>query len=99
MNLRPIDRERVLACFHQAFQGEAHLWAYGSRVKKTNHEGSDLDLVVVAIKPGQTLRPQLVRFRQLLHDSNIPILVQVQDWHTLPPTFQQEILKEKEVMA
>lgn len=99
MNLRAIDRERVLACFRQTFRDEAHLWAYGSRVKKTNHEGSDLDLVVVAVQPGKSFGRQLVQFRHLLHESSLPILVQVQDWNALPPMFQQEILKAREVMA
>lgn len=70
------------------------VWAYGSRVTGQSHSGSDLDLVLrgpgLAPIPSDTLRA----LKNALHDSNIPILVEAQDWARLPESFHREIERE-----
>lgn len=69
----------------------AQVWAYGSRVNGTSHEGSDLDLVLrhrtdlsQKVLGAQTLK-------EALQASNLPILVDVHQWTDLPEAFCRNI--------
>ncbi len=71
---------------------DAEVWAYGSRVKGDAHAASDLDLVLR--KPEDLSKAQmwpLVELREALRESNLPILVEVLDWASIPKTFRDEI--------
>jgi predicted nucleotidyltransferase len=65
--------------------------AYGSRVQGTAHDGSDLDLVLR--NPDGTALPlmTLEDFREVLSESDLPILVDVLDWARIPESFRKEI--------
>ena len=77
---------------------EAEIWAYGSRVNGTNHDASDLDLVVRNPKGFSLPYLSLNKVRSALSDSNIPILVDIRDWAKIPDYFHQEIEKEHVVI-
>lgn len=96
MMLRDRYREMLLQIFaRQPISLE--VWAYGSRVNGTSHLGSDLDLVVKA-KDGQPIpTPIMANLRAQIHDSNVPILVELRDWAKVPPSFQDQINKAKEL--
>lgn len=66
------------------------VWAYGSRVDGTAHEGSDLDLVVKDF--GQE-NAYLFELKEELNESNIPFLIDIFDFNRLPESFQKEIEK------
>ena len=74
------------------------VWAYGSRVTGTAHNGSDLDLV--ARSPD--LKPLPINIylelREKITNSNIPILVELWDWAKLPARFHKNIKKQFEVL-
>ena len=79
----------------------AEVWAYGSRVTgeaHEAHEASDLDLVI----RGSNLEPlpiqRLSLLREMLSESNLPILVDIHDWATLPVSFHERILARYEVL-
>lgn len=76
----------------------AEVWAYGSRVNGTSHDGSDLDLVVR--NPLDTGKPQadLYSLREALRESGLPILVDVLDWARIPESFQREIVRGGKVV-
>ena len=70
----------------------AEIWAYGSRVNGDCHNGSDLDLVVVSYnEPGKNLS----ELKQLINESDIPILVDISEFDALPKSFQNEIQRNK----
>lgn len=69
------------------------VWAYGSRVKGKAHEGSDLDLVIIS-EDGSLTQQQLSALRNAFSESNLPILIDVLDWDTIPTEFKQEIKKD-----
>ena len=72
----------------------AEIWVYGSRVNGNCHDGSDLDLVVINFgEKGKNLG----ELKQRINDSDIPILVDISEFHKLPPSFQEEIRKNSEV--
>lgn len=68
----------------------AVVWAYGSRVDGTAHEGSDLDLVVKDF--GQN-NAYLYELKEKLKESNVPFLIDIFEFNKLPQSFQKEIEK------
>ncbi|MCM2359610.1 MAG: nucleotidyltransferase domain-containing protein [Geobacteraceae bacterium] len=90
LDLRPewLETVRRLLALHLP---EAEVWAYGSRINGTAHEGSDLDLVVR--NPADLEKPfqDLSGMREALAESDLPILVDVLDWARIPESFRQEI--------
>ncbi|OGU06822.1 MAG: hypothetical protein A2075_07060 [Geobacteraceae bacterium GWC2_58_44] len=92
LDLRPewLETVRRLIAAHIP---DAEVWAYGSRVQGTSHDGSDLDLVVR--NPSDPSRPQanFSELREALSESNLPILVDLQDWARIPEGFRREIVR------
>jgi len=74
---------------------DAEIWAFGSRINKQNHEASDLDLVVhqKKSKPGA-----FTKFKNSIINSNIPILIDILDWSSIPDSFKDEIKKNHVVI-
>ena len=70
---------------------KAEIWAYGSRIKNDCHSGSDLDLVVKSFNDNTKKLSELV---QLLNDSDIPFLIDVNEFDKLPTYFQDEIKRK-----
>jgi predicted nucleotidyltransferase len=98
LNLREIDKNRLVDIINRNFKMPIEVWAYGSRVNGDSHDGSDLDLVVrnegLDPLPWQTM----AKFINDLKDSNIPIIVEARDWARLPESFHQQILKKHEIV-
>jgi predicted nucleotidyltransferase len=70
---------------------QAQVWVYGSRVTGHAHEGSDLDLV---LRNTHDLKQEVFGLDGLivaLQESNLPILVDVHQWASLPKSFHQNI--------
>lgn len=97
LHLRARHRQQLEALFREHLP-DVEVWAYGSRVARRSHDGSDLDLVVRG--PGQEeIDPtRLADFEQALHDSTIPFVVEVRDWARLPERFHREIEREYVVL-
>ena len=68
---------------------ECEVRAFGSRVKGTAKPYSDLDLAVVGSVPLPADR--LAALREALTDSELPIRVDVLDWHGIAENFRQII--------
>lgn len=81
---------KLLQDIFSGYCPKAEIWAYGSRVNGESHTGSDLDLVVKAFNdPHKTL----AELKSLLIESNVPFLIDINEYEKLPILFQQEILK------
>ena len=74
---------------------KAEIWAYGSRVKGNFHDGSDLDL---CIKDFGNQDCTVSKLKNLIDNSNIPILVDISEYDSLPASFQQEVNKLKVII-
>lgn len=70
--------------------------AFGSRVKGTAKKYSDLDLVVM----GKEQLPQEVLFRlqDVFEESELPIRIDVLDWHRITPGFRAMIERGSEIV-
>ncbi len=91
IQLRPQDRKEVERILSQFLPNE-EVWAYGSRVDGPRHELSDLDLVIR--HPADLKIPAglvLAKLREAFSQSNLPFLVDVHDWASLPNAFWANI--------
>ena len=75
---------------------ECEVRAFGSRVKWTAKDYSDLDLAVVGSEP--LSRRQLRRLKEAFEESDVPIRVDVVDWQSLSDRFKQVIAAEYKVI-
>jgi predicted nucleotidyltransferase len=86
--VRAILKEHVPDC---------EVWAFGSRVGSGSKRFSDLDLAVVASTSLPTRR--LALLANAFEESDLPIKVDVVDWQSTPPAFQQRIVEHHEVIS
>lgn len=85
------EQLRMLTDIFDNYCPKAEIWAYGSRIKGEAHSGSDLDLVVKNFNSDEVYLSEL---RELIQESNIPFLVDIFEFESLPKSFQDEILKD-----
>jgi predicted nucleotidyltransferase len=98
LDLHPHDFALLCQLVAEYLPPDTVVWAYGSRVNGDAHDGSDLDLVLRPAGLHQLPYATLVRFREALSESNLPILVDVHDWAQLPASFHERILARYEVL-
>lgn len=97
MIIREKDKQFLLDIFSSS-PIPIEVWAFGSRVSGTAHDGSDLDIVIRT--PG--LKPlNLEVYAEItskIKNSNIPILVELKEWTMLPESFHKNIEAKYEVL-
>ena len=91
-------RDKIETLLREHVPG-VEVWAYGSRVNGRSHESSDLDLVLRGPDLKRIPSGQLADLIKVLEESNVPILVQTQDWARLPESFHREIEREYVVLV
>ena len=99
MILRKKDKEEIIRITKQTFTTSLEIWAYGSRVKGTAHESSDLDLVIRSKYLKPIFIDEFLDFKRVLRESNIPILISVLDWARIPSFFHKSILECYEILV
>lgn len=80
----------ILIKIFNSYCPNATILAYGSRIKGEAQEFSDLDLTVINF--GDT-NCNINELKNLINDSNIPILVDINYFENLPDYIKNEILK------
>ncbi len=93
INLRKKDRIIISGIAKKYLIKGTELRVYGSRVKNTAIDTSDLDLVIFTPEGKMN---DLVEFQEALRDSNIPIFVQVFDWYFFPQNFKDNFQQRNE---
>ena len=78
---------------------EIEVWAYGSRVDGSNHDASDLDLVLRTPDLTPVSVNVISRLREAFDESNLPIIVDIHDWARLPGVYHEEIERSYYVLA
>ena len=76
---------------------ECEIRAYGSRVVGTARKYSDLDISIVGDEKLDRFR--LMELRNAFDESDLPIRVDVHDWHSTSAEFQRIIEERYEVIA
>jgi predicted nucleotidyltransferase len=73
------------------------VWVYGSRVKGTAHDGSDLDLVILN-KNENSDPASLLALRKTFSESDLPILIDILNWSDIPDSYKKEIRQAHEII-
>lgn len=97
MLLRDKDHQSLIQIFKTS-PVPIIVWAYGSRVDGTAHEGSDLDLVIRTVDLSPLPAEILADLKEQIRESTIPILVDLFDWARLPISFHRNIEARHEVL-
>ena len=97
MLLRKNDKQKLIQIF-STVAVPVEVWAYGSRVNGAAHEGSDLDLVIRSANLKRLPLEVIGGLTEKIKDSDIPILIELRDWATLPESFHKNIQQEYEVL-
>lgn len=87
--LKPRYLDILLEIFRN-YCPNAEIWAYGSRISGEAHEASDLDLVVKSFNDSSK---NIYELKELVNNSDIPIIVDILDYNNIPESFQKEIEK------
>lgn len=99
IDIRPQDRIIITTLAKYIFTQKVEIWIYGSRIKGTNHDASDLDMVIKPLNEDEPfLLDELEIFKQALEQSNIPILIQVLSWQHIPQSFKKIIKQRYDVL-
>ncbi len=80
----------ILVNIFNSYCPKAQIWAYGGRVKNSSHSGSDLDLT---IKSFNESGKYLYELKELLNNSDIPFLIDINEFEKLSQSMQDEISK------
>jgi|GEM_PF-113542 len=72
---------------------DAEIWAYGSRVTGTAHEGSDLDIILRNPKDLNKDIDGWIDLKEAITESTIPIIIDLHLWNMLPVSFHDNIQK------
>ena len=70
---------------------DAAVWAFGSRVNGSAHEGSDLDLVLRNTQEPTLPVAGMTALQEALQASGLPMLMEAHDWSQLPASFHAAI--------
>ncbi len=68
---------------------EKEVWAYGSRVKGTAKNTSDIDIVIF-----DSNDTEYYILKDALDESDIPFLIQIMRWELIPQDFKDNILEK-----
>lgn len=71
------------------FCPKSEVLAYGSRINGKSHDGSDLDLTIKNFPRDK----YLFELKKEISESNIPFLIDINLFETLPQSFKDEIEK------
>ncbi|MBF0339295.1 MAG: nucleotidyltransferase domain-containing protein [Nitrospirae bacterium] len=93
IDIRP-EYLATLKALLRRYVPRAEVWAYGSRVSGGGHDASDLDIVLRYPEEPARLQENLPTLKEVLSESELPILIDVLDWARVPEGFQQEISKD-----
>ncbi len=95
----PVDyHEQVVSILCRNASG-VEVWAYGSRVDGTNHDASDLDLVLRAPDLTSVSVSAISSLHDAFDESNLPIIVDIHDCAQLPEAYHEEIQRNYYVLV
>jgi type I restriction enzyme S subunit len=93
IDISPKDLETVINILNKHVP-EYEVRAFGSRVKWTAGESSDLDLVIMTDKPLPTLK--MAELKDDFSESDLPFRVDIVDWAATKESFRKIIEKKTE---
>ena len=94
INLRP-HHEEIVRHILKRHVPNATVWVFGSRVKQTANNSSDLDLAIVSPSKIPLRVMNLLKFD--FEESDLPFKVDILDWQNISDDFKK-VIKERYVV-
>lgn len=94
----PLQHMQTLLRLLAEHTPQAEVWAFGSRINGTGHEGSDLDIVLRNPTGLKQSTEGYFELKEVLQESRLPILIEMHDWAHLPASFHTEISRRYVVL-
>jgi predicted nucleotidyltransferase len=94
----PLQHMQTLLCLLAEHTPQAEVWAFGSRINGTGHEGSDLDIVLRNLADLEHSTEGYFELKEALQESSLPILIEMHDWAHIPASFHAEISRHHVVL-
>ncbi len=91
-NINPSYKKMILDAMNYHFPG-AKIYLFGSRARKTNKEGADVDIAVDDCGKKIDIR-EIIRARTTLENLFIPLGVDLVDLNAIPKELKKTILEE-----
>jgi len=91
IDLDPSLLERIVSVFQEHIP-KTSIYIYGSRVRGTARKYSDVDIMIKG-KNAVSLE-KLNELKEAFSSSNIPLVVDIHDWHTISDEFKNIIKDE-----
>ncbi|MFA5554679.1 MAG: nucleotidyltransferase domain-containing protein [Phycisphaerae bacterium] len=92
----PVPHLRYLLKQIEFYIPKETVWAFGSRIKGTHRNASDLDLAIICGK--EIAKKVLPKLNDIFIESNLPFKVQLLDFNRLPENMQENIKKKYVVL-
>jgi predicted nucleotidyltransferase len=93
IDLSPEHKSRLLKVISE-YMPNTEVLVYGSRVNGRSHDGGDIDIALRTHDLEPIDIERLEQLAQAIQSINLPFVVDVLDWVSLPASFQAEILKQ-----
>ena len=95
--LRSQDLSILRDIFKKYFTSSVDIWAFGSRVKQSARQYSDLDLLIDY--QHQPLPHRLLtQILSDLEESDLPFRVDIVDWNAINNSFRTQISQDKQLL-
>ncbi|MCK5243199.1 nucleotidyltransferase domain-containing protein [bacterium] len=95
IDLQPDYLNQVRQILQQYIPGHK-VWAYGSRVQGQAHPYSDFDLAIISTSPVND--STMSKIKETFAQSDLPIMIDIRDWHELSKHFRNIIQSNYEVL-
>ncbi len=90
------DLLRKLQGILEEYVPTCEIWLFGSRVRKGAKPFADVDLAIIS--PDGTAVRQLALLASAFEESDLPVKVDLLDWHSTNPEFQKRIAEDHEII-
>lgn len=94
----PLQHMQTLLRLLAEHTPQAEVWAFGSRINGSGHEGSDLDIVLRNPADLTKSTEGYFELKEAIQESSLPMLVEMHDWAHLPASFHVEISRHYVVL-
>jgi predicted nucleotidyltransferase len=94
----PLQHMQTLLRLLAEHTPQAEVWAFGSRINGTGHEGSDLDIVLRNSADLKHSTEGYFELKEAMQESSLPILIEMHDWAHIPASFHAEINRHHVVL-
>jgi predicted nucleotidyltransferase len=98
MNVNPDYLDELRRILEETVPSRIVVSGFGSRVKDGHKEGADIDIVIQRTDGKAVDFDAMLRLKDRITESTIPVFVDLFDWYRLPASMQKRVEAERELL-